>query len=197
MAKQKAGEKIVTPKGRLSYPSLFQPDTSDMGKNNYCCTLLFDERDPAVKEGVTELKKSVLKVARAVLGSEAKLKDFKHPFRGGDLKAGKNPEYANMTYISAKSKYRPGIVDAKVREIHDEAEVYAGCYVKVSVVPYWFDQKGNKGVAFRLCNVQKIADGEHLGAHAGDPAGDFEAVDGGDSGEETEFDNVEDDDTDF
>lgn len=197
MAKQKAGEKVVTPKGRLSYPSLFTPDTSDMGKNNYCCTLLFDERDSAVADGVKELKKAVLKVARAVLGGDAKMKDFKHPFRAGDLKAGKNPEYAHMTYISAKSKYRPGIVDAKVREIHDEADVYAGCYCKMSVIPYWFDQKGNKGVAFRLCNVQKVADGEHLGASAGNAADDFEACEGSDGAEETEFDDVEDDDTDF
>jgi hypothetical protein len=48
-------------------------------------------------------------------------------------------------------------------DIINEADFYPGCYARATVRPFWYDTAGNKGVAFGLQNIQKLADGEPLG----------------------------------
>jgi hypothetical protein len=64
--------------------------------------------------------------------------------------------------ITAKSKSRPGIVDADVQPITDQMDFYPGCTCRASVVPFAFDKKGSKGVTFLLNNIQKLKDGTRL-----------------------------------
>ena len=50
----------------------------------------------------------------------------------------------------------------KPAKLDDPADLYAGCKVRASINFYGFDQKGNKGVAVGLRNIQKLSDGERL-----------------------------------
>ena len=52
------------------------------------------------------------------------------------------------------------MVDENVAPILDRSEVYSGCYARVSLSFYAFNTNGNKGVACRLGNIQKLRDGE-------------------------------------
>ena len=61
---------------------------------------------------------------------------------------------------------RPGIVDKSVKPILDQTELYSGCYGRASISFYAFNQNGNKGIACGLQNLQKLADGEPLGARS-------------------------------
>ena len=70
---------------------------------------------------------------------------------------------AGAKFINATSNTKPGLVDAQNNDIINEADFYPGCYARATVRPFWYDTAGNKGVAFGLQNIQKLADGEPLG----------------------------------
>ena len=56
-------------------------------------------------------------------------------------------------------------MDAQAQPILDRAEVYSGCYGRVSLTFFAYNTNGNRGIACGLNNVQKIRDGEPLGGH--------------------------------
>jgi hypothetical protein len=70
--------------------------------------------------------------------------------------------------MNVKNKSKPGIVstypgpDGKPTPIDDTNAIYAGCRVRASLRAYAYDVSGNKGVAFSLGNLQKLADGDRL-----------------------------------
>lgn len=75
-----------------------------------------------------------------------------------------DPVYAGSYFINANSATAPGIVDADRQPILDRSEVYSGVYGRASINLYAFNSNGNKGIACGLNNLQKIRDGEPLGA---------------------------------
>lgn len=189
------GERVITPKARLSYAYLFEPDQKGkFSDGKYKATFLFDPSDKAVEAGLTTMKKAALAVARAAFGEKTKLSEIQHPFRDGSEKAEENPEYKGMIFVTARTKFRPGVIDQKKNPVETDDTVYSGCYVRASLVPFSYVQGKDKGVSFRLCNVQKMADGESLGVPRIDPADEFESVSSADVDEKTPFKDADDDD---
>ena len=86
-----------------------------------------------------------------------------------------DPAYAGAMFLNANSKTPPQIVDENVSPILDRAEVYSGCYGRVSLSFYAFNTNGNKGIACGLGNIQKTRDGEPLGGGHVSAADDFGA----------------------
>lgn len=80
----------------------------------------------------------------------------------GDVERADDEAYQGSYFVNAISKIRPGIVDKNVKEIVDPSKFYSGCYGRASIVFYAFNQNGNKGIACRLQNLQKLAEGEPL-----------------------------------
>ena len=205
-AKGVTGDKIVTPRARLSFAHIFRPDTQGQyADGKYKCDLLFNETDDTeyqygelkekVKQGVTRLKRSALKTAREAFGKELKLSDITHPFRAGDEKDGQEA-YEGMSFITARSKYKPDIADEKLNRIADEADLKSGDYVRVSLVPFTYVQGKKRGVSFRLGNIQRLAVGEALGGGSGGSAeADFDevTVTASELDETAAFDDVTDD----
>jgi hypothetical protein len=188
MAKNVTGQRVITPKARLSFPSLLKPDVGGQySDNKFKATLIFDKNDKAVMEGLKAMNAACKKVAAEAFGADIKGIDM--PFRNGDEKAEKADFYKNTILITAKSKYRPGLcaADPKV-EITEESDLYGGCWVRASLVPFSYAQGKNRGVSFRLCNVQKLAEGEQFGGTRVAPADDFGSA-AVDADEETPFDD--------
>jgi hypothetical protein len=102
-----------------------------------------------------------------------------------------DPDAIFITF-KATEKYKPGVVDANVKDIIEPREFYSGCYARASVRAYVYDNKGNRGVGFGLNNVQKLRDGEPLGGSGGParPSDEFQAVAevGGSTGAASVFD---------
>lgn len=169
------GEKLITPKGRLSFPHLLEKNSGGQySSDKYEVTLLIP-KDADIKP----LQKAALDVARKSWGEKVKsLKDIEHPFRDGDEK--EFDGYAGHWYIKPRSKNRPGIVDAKRQRVEDDEEVYGGRFAKLSVVPFTYLQAGRMGVSFQLQNVQLLEGGERFGKRS-NPEDDF-AVEEGDIG---------------
>jgi hypothetical protein len=71
---------------------------------------------------------------------------------------------------------QPGLVDQNLQRIISTDDFYSGCYARATITAYGYDKAGNKGVAFGLQNVQKLADGERFSGRTA-AEDDFEAVD--------------------
>jgi len=160
--------KAVTPKFRVSYPSLFTPKKNDLnGKTEFSVVALF-------KKG--ENLEMLTKAAQAALvkkfGADKTKwpENIRSPFRDQKERA-KNVDGRKVLpdgyeegaiFMNLKSMNRPGVVGPDMVPVLDEQELYAGCYARASVMAYAYDIKGNRGVSFGLQNVQKVADGDTL-----------------------------------
>lgn len=175
MPKQKRvyGQKLWTPKGRLAFPFLLQPDSRQGGEPKFKCSIIFDPKDEAVKAELKKMKAECQKVAQEAFG---KTEGVKMPFRNGNEKADKYEGYKDMIFISASTTRRPGVVGPNPKDhITLAADIYGGCYVRATLVPASYVMAGSPGVSFYLNNVQKLADGEPFGGTNSAPEDDFDA----------------------
>ena len=146
--------KVITgPKTRWSYANVWEPKSINGGTAKYSVCLLIPKEDTVTVEKIKKAIEAAYKEGEAKLKGNGKsvppLAALKTPLRDG----------ANNTTA-------PGIVDADRQPILQRSEVYSGVYGRASISFYAFNSSGNKGIACSLNNLQKIADGEHLGGKA-------------------------------
>lgn len=183
--------KLVTPKGRVSFPTLFTPKSTGKngsGEPQYSIQLLLKKGDAEAEKFVKELRAAMTLAVNTKWPEEAKRpKKLASALKDGDtwegedgfLKKDKYAEVAGCWVINANNKKRkPKVVDQDVSEILDPEEVYSGCYGRISFQVYAYDNE-KKGVGFSLQNFQKMGDGERFGGAGSDPKDDFGAVQGG------------------
>lgn len=175
MSTKPLATKVVTGKARLMFVNVFQPRASEEGKEpEYSLCLLIPKSDT---ETVNKVK-AAIEVAKqggvGLWGGKVPA-GLKVPLRDGDTERDA-PEYKGHWFINARSKQKPGVVDAQVNPILDQGEIYSGVYGRVSLNFYPYNQAGNKGVGAGLQNVQKVADGEPLSGRSR-AEDDFTAVD--------------------
>lgn len=172
---------LITPECTAIFVYVWEPRESmnEGGAAQYSISLLFKKN-----QDLSKLRKAVNAAAIEKFGTSAvrdgqlssKLKD---PFRDADDMENPIPGYRGGVYITAKSKTKPGIVDAHLEPITEPMDFYPGCICRASVKPFAFDKKGSKGVTFLLNNIQKVKDGDRLDGkkRAED---EFDALDDGD-----------------
>lgn len=170
---------LNTPRFRGSYINVFKARKNDLnGKDEYSLVALFPKG-----ADLSALKKAANDAIVAKLGADKTKwpKGMRNPIRdqAEREKDGKLPDghEAGAFFINLKSTERPGVVDANVQDIMEERDVYSGAWYIANVRPYYYDQKGNKGVSFGLLNLQKVADGDPLGGRVR-PTDAFKAVEG-------------------
>lgn len=166
--------KVVTGKARLSYVQVF--NVNDDGK--YSLAVLIPKTDTAtvakINAAIEKLKQDPK--AQQTWGGKF-LANYKTPLRDGDTErdTDASPEYKGHWFLNASTKSKPQVVDQNVEPILSQDELYSGCYGRVSINFYAFNQDGGKGIAAGLNNVQKMADGDRLGGRS-DAADDFGPV---------------------
>lgn len=178
------GVRVVTGKVRLSFPHLFEPHAmSEDQEKKYSVMLLIPKTDKATVEKLRNAEKAAIEQGKAGVFKGKLPRDLALILKDGDEDGAAEdyPERAGHLYmtVSAKTQYRPGVVDRSLQPILDQSEVYSGVYARASVTafPYTFGSK--KGISFGLNNVQILGGGESL-------AGGLRAED--------EFDDLSDDD---
>lgn len=157
---------VLTPKFRVSYPNVFNARENEMsGKMEYSVVALFDKGTD-----LSELRKVAKEAVIKKWGADEKKwpKTLKSPFRDQgerEKEDGTMPEgyVEGAKFLNLKATRRPGLVDQELNDIIDETKFYGGCYARAEVNAYAYDMKGNKGVAFGLNNLQKVADGDPFG----------------------------------
>lgn len=145
---------VITPQGLICFPALFTPKEFN-GDLFYSCVLVLDEAAQQSQQ-YQALRQAVLNAATEKFGAKAtdmfRSNSLRTPFRDGASK-----EYqgfgAGKTFITAKTKERPGVVDWDLNDMVP-SDVYPGCQGRLSVAAYAYDFQGNRGVALALNNVQ-------------------------------------------
>ena len=172
-------ERLITPNFRASFISLFRATSmkQDDGKESDPKFSIRAAFPPTAD--LSPLKKEAELAAKEKWGDKIP-KTLRNPFRlNEELEnpiVGIGDDWVIMSF-SAKADRRPGIVDASLQDIIDEADVYSGAWYRAQVNAYAYDKAGNKGVAFGLQNVQKIKDDDPLGNGRIPASKAFEPVD--------------------
>lgn len=158
---------LTTGKVRLSYCHVWQPMTSQNGgEPKYSVTLLIPKTDISTinaiyaemervkQEGVTSTWKGTLPpVVKIPLYDGDGVRASGEPF---------GPECRGCMVITASSKSQPQVVDLNVQPILNQTEIYSGCYGRVNIGFFAYDQSGNRGLGCALNCIQKVEDGEPL-----------------------------------
>ena len=142
--------RVYTPHFRVAFPQVFTPAEGDMDKGFYSVVMLFPK-----DEDLSVLKRAAKAAAKEKWGDKIP-KGLRQPFRDGDEK--ELTGYSGHIFVKAKTKYQPGLVDAKRNPIIDPTEFYAGCWAHATVSAAAYDFNGTRGVKFYLHNIQKLKD---------------------------------------
>lgn len=158
---------ITTGKVRLSFCHIWQPQAPQNGGDpKYSVTILIPKSDVATINALyAEMEQAKQAGVNNVWGGTLP-PIVKVPLYDGDgvRPSGEpfGPECRGHMVITASSKTQPQVVDLNVQPILNQAEVYSGCYGRVSLNFFAYNQAGNRGIGCGLNCVQKIADGEPL-----------------------------------
>tara|TARA_R110000765_G_scaffold251922_1_gene353289 strand:- start:162 stop:749 length:588 start_codon:yes stop_codon:yes gene_type:complete len=153
---------LKTPKGRISFPYVFEGRENQQGKLEYSTDLIFDK-----EADLSGMLATVEKAKEKEWGSK-RPNNITSPFKDGTLKndtpdkfgeTGKYPEYVGATYITLKSKKPIAVVDINRKAITKE-ELNAGCYARAVYSAFAYDFAGKIGVTLYLQALQKLAEGE-------------------------------------
>lgn len=157
----------MTPRFRVSFPQVFTSKLNELnGKQEYSIVALFDKTSD-----LSKLKKAVEDViAEKWPNPKTRPSNIRTPFRDQGERAkeieGKEVLPSGYTkgavFCTFKSQQKPGVINQRKETIIDSADFYAGCYAIATVRPYAYDNKGNRGVAFGLGNIMKMAEGDPL-----------------------------------
>lgn len=162
MHTQKSNTKVVTGIVRLSYEHVWEPASINGSNPKYSVSLIIPKSDTKTIAAINAAVDAAIKEGVAKFGGKVPPKGaLKLPLRDGDAERD-DEAYKGAYFVNANSTTAPQIVDKAVQPILDRAEVYSGCYARVSINFYAFNTNGNKGIACGLGNIQKIRDGEPL-----------------------------------
>ena len=176
MNNQKNTTKVVTGTVRLSYANVWEATSINGGTPKYSVSLIIPKSDKKTLDAINAAVDAAIQEGVAKFGGKIPNKAaLKLPLRDGDTERD-DEAYKNSFFVNANSTTAPQIVDRAVQPILDRAEVYSGCYARVSINFYAFNSNGNRGIACGLGNIQKVSDGEPLGGRTS-AADDFSTVD--------------------
>ncbi len=170
--------KVITGKGRLSYAYVWQPREQDGQEPKYSTSFLIPKSDRDTLAKIMAAIEAAKEVGKSKKWGGKIPANLKLPLRDGDNEADeKGEEYLGHFFFNASSKDAPGIVDAQCNVILDKAEVYSGCYARLSINFFPYDTNGNRGIGVGLNHIQKLADGEPLGGARGRAENEFDSWD--------------------
>jgi len=169
----------ITPEFRAAFISVFKATSmknadGSVNKPKFSIRAAFP---PTAK--LDALKKVAEMAAREKWGDKIP-KTLRSPFRTNEELenpiVGIGDDWIIMSF-SANEDRRPGIVDSKLQDIIDDADVYSGAWYRAQVRAFAYESAGNKGVSFGLQNVQKLRDDDPLGNGRIPASKAFEPVD--------------------
>lgn len=159
---------ITTGKVRLSFCHIWEPQAPQNGQGDpkYSVTILIPKTDTATLNAIyTEMAAAEQQGVASKWGG-VKPPIVKNPLYDGDgVRPSGEPfgeECRGCMVMTASAKNQPSVVDLQVQPILNRADVYSGCYARVSINFFAYAQNGNKGIGCGLNAIQKIEDGEPL-----------------------------------
>jgi hypothetical protein len=168
MVKKSVYTKFMTPKFRISYPHLIEPQLGPDGTGTpkYGLKMMFPKEgmDQEDKLLFQKLREGSKKAAIDYWGDPLP-KNLKKPLKDGDADSDRE-EDKGFWYASARSKDKPGVVSAQCLKIIDPDEIknmiYPGCWCRATIAVGATEQGGSKCVHFILNNIQFVKDDTRL-----------------------------------
>lgn len=168
-------ETVVTPVGVASYSWLQKPDTA-FNQNHYKVTLLLDKSANDNKKFVKQLNDLHKEFAHG--------KGTKSPVKDGDAE-GKD-EQKGMYVFTAKSQFKPKLVDTKRHELEGEKSPMSGDLVRIAMGLAPYDTGANAGLSLRLKAVQ-LVEKRNQGSNVSNVFDEIDGFVSDDTNEETDF----------
>ena len=165
--------KVIVP-CRFSYLHCWEPNAVNGGDPKYSVSAIIPKSDTETVEKIKRAIEQAKKDSVSKWGGKVPA-NLKLPLRDGDIDRPEDEAYADSYFFNANSRQAPQVVDKNVQPIFDQSEVYSGCYGRISVNFYGFNNNGNRGIAAGLGNIQKLRDGKSLGGRS-NAEEDFDAV---------------------
>lgn len=158
---------LTTGKVRLSYVHIWEPQTPQGGgEPKYSVTILIPKSDVNTLNAIYAEMEAVKQSGISSVWGGNLPPIVKNPLYDGDgvRPSGEpfGPECRGHMVITASSKTQPQIVDLNVQPILNRADVYSGCYGRVNINFFAYNQAGNKGLGCGLNCIQKVEDGDPL-----------------------------------
>ena len=159
---------IVTGEVRFSYVNVFTPrqPQNGQGEAKYQITILLPKTDVSTKQAIDAAIQQTLQEGIPTFGGQMPARPAIPIHDGDGVRPNGEPfgdECKGCWVFTASSKQKPEVVDANVQPVISQSEVYSGCYGRVSIRFFAYNQAGKKGVGCGLGNVQKLRDGDPLG----------------------------------
>jgi hypothetical protein len=167
--------KVITGLVRFSYVNIFRSRAFRDGQDaKFSICLLIPKSDTRTLDKIQEAMDAAIEQGVSAKWGGKTPKNLHLPLRDGDEeRADEAPEYAGMMFLNANSTQKPGIIDKDRNEILDPDEVYSGSWGRASINFFPYDSNGNRGVGVGLNNIQKLKDGDRLGAARASAEDDF------------------------
>jgi hypothetical protein len=168
---------LISPPLILESSALFTPRVSKMKPNdapNYYARLLASAATMAHPEWKA-MEDAVHQLGKEHFGADytklVKGGQFRSPIRRDTDGKGWPDDIDGFLNVKSGADYKPVVVGRDALPIMDQAEIYPGCIVRVTLRIYAYGGKGtsyNPGISFGLNNVQKLGDGPRLATARGD-----------------------------
>jgi len=149
----------MSPIGVFSFPNFFKPRPASPGADPRYSVVIIWDKEAQKTEEYKVLRQNILDVAVEKFGDKApemlKTGQLRSPIRPCKDKA----QYSGYDveggmFASFWTKQPPGVVNAKLTDIIDQNEAYAGCLGRVTYTAFAYDTGGNKGVSLLMNNAQ-------------------------------------------
>ena len=156
--------KVIVP-CRFSYLHCWEPNAVNGGDPKYSVSAIIPKSDTETVEKIKKAIEQAKNDSTSKWGGKIPA-NLKLPLRDGDIDRPEDEAYADSYFFNANSRQAPQVVDKNVQPILEQPGVYSGCYGRISVNFYGFNNNGNRGIAAGLGNIQKLRDGESLGGRS-------------------------------
>jgi len=168
---------IVLTNVRLSYVHLCEPYSNNGGPAKFSATILVPKTPADNRSKIDLALRHAAAYARTHFGSAfpATPKNSVHDGDGTRPSDGQafGEECRGCWVMTASNRQRPRVVDSNLQDILDSTQIYSGMYANVGLTFFGYSNPNGKGIGVSLDNVQKVADGEPLGAARPSAEDDF------------------------
>lgn len=165
--------KVITGLVRFSFVHVYEPHAMNEDQTKkYSVSLIIPKSDTKTLAKINAAIEAAKIEGKSKYGGKIP-NNLKLPLRDGDVDREDDEAYEGSMFVNANSLNKPGIVDENVQKMIEPGEFYSGCYGLASVNFYPYNAGGSKGVACGLNNLQKLKDGEPLGANVASAEDDF------------------------
>ena len=157
--------RYVTPNGKLSYPTVFEPQGFQGSDPKYSCSVLVDKNDRDCAVMLEKLEQMQEDAIAATFPDGKVPRNFERwGITNGDELS--DPTAEGHWVVKASNKSKPAVVDADKTEILEASTVYGGAIGRLNIVAKAYGTKTKGGVTFELLAVKKTDDGTPFGGAA-------------------------------